>query len=297
MAARPGRSPEALAFASSTASDDLGAAPMRAVEATRQSLLRAGLEGCLAGALADADRTRSRPSCWRPSELAGLGAEAILLPSGTDGEYAALQIARRRAAERLVNIVVAPDETGSGVLEAARGCHFATETPRGAGGPQGRAAGRAGPATITVETVEIRAADGTPAALGAIDAEVVALAEQALAAGARCLVHLLDASKTGLAAPGRDALERLCARHPASESRCWSMPARCGSIWSACARDLGRGWMVLLTGSKFMIGPAFSGALLLPPRLAADLTGRDPLPAGFGQYFAGPEWPDGLARR
>ena len=50
--------------------------------------------------------------------------------------------------------------------------------------------------------------------------------------------------------------------------------------------------MVLLTGSKFAMGPPFAGALLLPRRLAAT-AGRDPLPPGFGQYFGRAEWPDG----
>ena len=41
------------------------------------------------------------------------------------------------------------------------------------------------------------------------------------------------------------------------------------------------------------MGPPFSGALLLPRRLALDLAGRDPLPPGFGDYFGRGEWPDG----
>jgi hypothetical protein len=116
------------------------------------------------------------------------------------------------------------------------------------------------------------------------------LAERALAAGARCLVHLLDASKTGLAAPSREVLERLRARHG----------ERLAVVVDACQlrlgrdtlrADLARGWMVLLTGSKFAMGPPFAGALLLPARLA-DPAGRDPLPEGFGAYFTRPDWPD-----
>jgi hypothetical protein len=53
------------------------------------------------------------------------------------------------------------------------------------------------------------------------------------------------------------------------------------------------GWMVLITGSKFAMGPAFAGALLVPARLAEQVQGLDPLPAGYGQYFARPEWPAG----
>ena len=281
--------PGALAFASSTAST-ISAPAYRAVEATRQFLLRAELEGRLAPALADEARA-VKDDLLATLEVADLGAEAILLPSGTDGEYAALQIARRRNGERLVNIVVAPEETGSGVLEAARGRHFAPATPHGERVPEGEPLAGLDPATIAVETVEIRAADGATRPLSAIDAEVVALAERAIAAGARCLVHLLDASKTGLAAPSRGALGRLAARH--GERLAVVVDACQLRLERASLRaDLARGWMVLLTGSKFMMGPAFSGALLLPPGLATEIAGREPLPAGFGRYFARPEWPD-----
>ena len=286
--ARP--DPDALAFASSTAST-ISPPAYRAVEATRQSLLRADREGRLAEALA-AEAGAVKQELLAACGIDDLrGIEVILLPSGTDGELAALQIARRRHDERLVNILLAPDETGSGVPEAARGQHFAAATPHGQTVRKGAPLAGLDPATITVETVEIRAADGTARPPSAIDAETVALAERALATGARCLVHLLDASKTGLAAPGRDALERLGARHG----------DRLAVVVDACQlrldqdtlrADLARGWMVLLTGSKFAMGPPFSGALLLPAHIAADTAGRDPLPAGFGDYFTRPEWPD-----
>jgi hypothetical protein len=281
--------PDALSFASSTAST-ISAPAYGAVEATRQSLLQADLEGGLPEALATLTRAIKQELLAACGIDPRAGVEAILLPSGTDGELAALQIARRRQEERLVNIVIAPAETGSGVPEAARGRHFAAQTPHGRRVRPGEPLAGLDPATITVETVEIRAADGTARPLAVIDAEVVALAEQALAAGARCLIHLLDASKTGLTAPSRGALERLHTRH---HTRLEVLVDACQMRQSQAAlrADLARGWMVLLTGSKFAMGPPFSGALLLPARLA-DPAGRDPLPAGFGDYFCQPEWPD-----
>jgi hypothetical protein len=55
---------------------------------------------------------------------------------------------------------------------------------------------------------------------------------------------------------------------------------------------LERGCMVLITGSKFTMGPPFAGALLVPARLAGQMADLDPLPIGLGAYFARPEWPE-----
>jgi hypothetical protein len=55
---------------------------------------------------------------------------------------------------------------------------------------------------------------------------------------------------------------------------------------------LDAGLMVAVTGSKFLTGPCFSGALLIPAQVAARLKGRLFKP-GFGLYSARAEWPTG----
>jgi hypothetical protein len=53
--------------------------------------------------------------------------------------------------------------------------------------------------------------------------------------------------------------------------------------------DLDAGCIVLLSGSHFAGGPPFSGAVLMPPGLSADL--RDmALPAGLADYSAALDW-------
>lgn len=59
---------------------------------------------------------------------------------------------------------------------------------------------------------------------------------------------------------------------------------------------LDRGFMVQVTGSKFCAGPPFSGALILPPAVAARHRDLAPLPAGFADYAARIEWPRGWDR-
>ncbi len=282
--------PDSLAFASSTAST-ISAPAHRAVERLRQELIEAGLADRLPQAL---DRTIAgirRGILEAAGALDLAGVEVVLTPSGTDGEYAALHLARRLGTERLVNLVIAPDETGRGVRDAAQGRHFASATPAGEAVAPGEPLAGVRPEAVTLETVEIRAPDGTPRRPAAIDAEVKARALRAVARGARCLVHLLEVSKSGLCAPGLEAVQDLIARHG----------ERIDVVVDACQMREGRaslrscleaGWMVLLTGSKFAMGPPFSGALLVPAQLARQAAGLEPLPAGYGHYFTRPDWPD-----
>jgi hypothetical protein len=48
--------------------------------------------------------------------------------------------------------------------------------------------------------------------------------------------------------------------------------------------------MVAVTGSKFLAGPPFAGALLIPAALGRDLAAGD-LPFGLGAYTAAQDWP------
>ena len=171
--------PDSLAFASSTAST-ISAPAHRAVERLRQELIEAGLADRLPQAL---DRTIAgirRGILEAAGALDLAGVEVVLTPSGTDGEYAALHLARRLGTERLVNLVIAPDETGRGVRDAAQGRHFASATPAGEAVAPGQPLAGVRPEAVTLETVEIRAPDGTPRRPAAIDAEVMARALRAV---------------------------------------------------------------------------------------------------------------------
>jgi hypothetical protein len=53
-------------------------------------------------------------------------------------------------------------------------------------------------------------------------------------------------------------------------------------------------FMVALTGSKFLTGPTFSGALLIPAAPAQRLR-KHPLPGALRAYSAAADWPDGWA--
>jgi hypothetical protein len=116
--------------------------------------------------------------------------------------------------------------------------------------------------------------------------EVAAAAERAIEAAAQrghVVLHAIDGSKTGLAAPGLLALDLLAHR----------FGARLDIVVDACQlriepalvrRYLERGWPVLVTGSKFFGAPGFCGAVLFPRHRLRRIAGGGRLPDGLGAY-------------
>ena len=59
----------------------------------------------------------------------------------------------------------------------------------------------------------------------------------------------------------------------------------------AAAEYLDRGYLVIVTGSKFFTGPAFSGALLVPAGLANAVDAIGEIAPGFREYSSRSDWP------
>jgi hypothetical protein len=119
---------------------------------------------------------------------------------------------------------------------------------------------------IEVPAVAIRDGAGRVRPAEAIAAEVRRRVADALAAGRRVLLHVVLGSKTGISAPPLEIVEEL---RRSGEGRVDVVVDACQlrvvpSLLGALAR---RGWMVQVTGSKFLTGPPFSGALVVPPVL------------------------------
>ncbi|MCW2273701.1 hypothetical protein GJ654_04340 [Rhodoblastus acidophilus] len=227
--------------------------------------------------------------------LAPPAAQVVFCASGTEAEYAALVLAQARAkqpGQKLVNILVGPDETGRGAPLAAAGRHFLNSAPFGearAGFPL------EGFDAVTLATLHLRDAAGTPLPVEEIDSKACALVRVARARGAHTLIHLLDGSKTGLS-----AISRACATKLMQEN-----PGEVTVVVDACQlrcapeqiyADLEAGFLVMISGSKFLGGPAFSGALLVPEKFLAD-GATIPWPDGLADHFALHDWPPLLRER
>ena len=221
--------------------------------------------------------------------LDGRGVEVVLAPSGTDLHLFAGQLIAAGAQPPLA-IIPEETETGSGVPAALAGRSLTGPMPLEPVGPRPGSF-----AQVEVRAVAARAADGQPRDPAAVDRQVEALAEAAIAEGRAVLVVLIDVSKTGLISPSPSCAFGLLERFG---SQVTVLVDGCQLRLSgrALAAYLERGAMVAVTGSKFLTGPAFSAALMVPPVLAMQFATRRP-PAALKSVSASADWPLGWAAR
>lgn len=219
--------------------------------------------------------------------------DAVMATSGTDIHLFAASLLARENDQTLMTITLMGNETGSGVMAAAAGRHFMTRVSSERLVAKGEEL-NPGHATRNT-TVPVRHADGTLRSEEEVEQELRGLIELARAAGLRCLLVVTDVSKTGLLAPGLETVFRLQARFGAMLD---IMIDACQFRLSAATirAYLDRGFLVALTGSKFLAGPIFSGALLCPPQWSARLK-RKQLPAALADYCAKDDWPEGWTAR
>jgi hypothetical protein len=215
--------------------------------------------------------------------------DCVLSGSGTEIELLTLAIVSAVLERPISNIVVAPPETGRGVITAARGSHFLNTTPLGERVLMGaRLAGWEG-ADLRACGVDIRSRNGDLRPALEIDEEIWERATEALSQGRGVILHLLDVSKTGQGGLSCEMAKRIVTLAPgrvfvlADCCQLRSSPARIKSLLEC-------GFLVALTGSKFAGGPPFSGALLVPGMLL-DRMNASALPAGLGAYTCVHDWP------
>ena len=213
--------------------------------------------------------------------------DVVFSPSGTDSQLHALFLARAVLGAPPMTIVVGADQTGSGTAHTARGHHFSVMTASGVAVRKDAAiAGLAGDSIA----VPLRDAASGIAMRADTDAAVMSAIETSLAQGRRVLLHIMDSSKLGWRAPSAACLDEIARR--------W--PRKVQVVVDACQARLGRrrlrsyldrGYMVLITGSKFFGGPAFSGALLVPKGLSRALDRIDGGAPGIFDYVGRCDWP------
>jgi hypothetical protein len=286
----PTPDPELLAFGSSTAST-ISTAAFAAIESLRARLDEACAEASEAEVYArELDRVRAELL-----ELCGLtgAAEVVFAPSGTDLHLFAGQLIAGDPTRPALAIIGEETETGSGVPAALAGRRFSPSAPFD-DAAQGDAA-ILGARAVHVTSVAARGPDGRPRPTEEADAEVEAVAEAAASRGRRLLLVLTDVSKTGLISPSPACAQRLCER--LGEQVTVLVDACQLRLSPAALRQYAeRGWMIAVTGSKFLTGPAFSAALFAPRALASSLARRVP-PPGLRAFSTRADWPEGWAAR
>lgn len=207
--------------------------------------------------------------------------DVAICASGTDSETTAVQMSLAAAGGRpLCNVLVSPEESGRGVVMAGSGTFFDSITATGASVKKGGAA--FGDQKITTRKVAIRDESCRVLPIAEVDRLWRAEVEAALESGAHVLAHHLLGSKTGLTAPSFEVIDEWVQKWP---GRIDVVVDACQlrSSWAEIADLVKRGWMVQISGSKFLTGPPFSGALLLPATYRSRVDAvRALLDQGFG---------------
>ncbi len=218
-------------------------------------------------------------------------AEVVLSPSGTDSAMQALFLARGLLGKPVTSIVVAADESGSGVPAAAAGRHFAECASAGRAVATGTPIAGLGCAAMTVMA---RDAQGRARPPAEVDEEVYRAVEVARRAGNGVALYVMDHSKLGSRGPSFACLNEITATAPDDVQvivdACQLRLKRARLRWY-----LDRAFLVLVTGSKFFAGPPLSGALMVPEALWPRVTHIREVPAGLHDYAARDDWPSGFA--
>jgi len=275
---RPRPAPRTLAFSSSTATSISERAFRRAERARGELIERSDEVGVLEAFDRQVERMRnSLRSCL---ELDGI--DIVFSPSGTDTQLHALYFARLLLGGPVTSIVVASDQTGSGTAYTSRGQNFSNLTAQGKFVEKGTPIPGLADGVHSLG-ISMFAQDGAIRPASEIDAAVIDAVAGQIRLGRKVVLQTMDSSKLGWRAPSDGCLREIGARWPQQVQivvdACQLRTSR------ARIRDfLDRGFIVLVTGSKFFTGPAFSGASLFPAPLADRIAAWTSSPEGLAEY-------------
>lgn len=229
-------------------------------------------------------------------ELSDLGCSVMIAPSGTDAQLYTVALVAGATEQPSVSIVAAADETGSGTPNSVTGRHFNEVTDLGVTVCRGDAL--AGMPDIAYQGIPLRDENGLLATTDEMDKAVRQAVGNEVERGRKVLLHVMDQSKLGCGAPSLEMVDRIASTFGDSVQ----------IVVDACQvridspdirRYLTKGYVVLVTGSKFFTGPPFSGAVLFPEPLARRIGDPDAnFARGLGDYLPAADigdWPPALS--
>lgn len=284
--------PEAITFSSCTASS-VSEYAYRETELLRHRLMETLPSGNLT-AQYEIEIESVRKSLRDILDLNWPQTEIILCSSGTDVELYPLALLRSPE-KKLVNIIVAPDEVGTGTVLAAGGRHFSAHSPLGTSLRQGDPVQDIDADSIEVISIPIRQEGGVGVAHKEVKQRIADAITKAAKTADNIILHVVDNTKTGVVAPDTDFVLALKK----------TFGSKLQIVVDACQfrleksnlhRYLAHGFCVLITGSKFFTGPPFCGALLIPGDVQTNAT-NELFPSGFADYFTRSEVPPSLQAR
>jgi hypothetical protein len=283
---RPFPRPDAFTFSSSTATSVSNFA-FDKTDKVRSILIRNSLKNGFKNASIDFSELlkNNLKKIFKLNEES----EIIFSPSGTDSSLQIAAITQIFSDKEITHVLVASDETGSGVPSALKGCHFENTTALNF--PVKKGDKIEGFRDVDLIKIPFRDENGTLKSSKQLDEEVYDAIYKTNEQGRHIVLHTMDQSKLGYQSPSDELIKRLNTLANLSMQIVVD-----GSQLRLDPKDiqnyLNKGYIVTITGSKYFTGPPYSGALLLPKSVNKVLHSvKNSLPAGLTQYYNHPDWP------
>ena len=215
--------------------------------------------------------------------------EVIFSPSGTDAALQIAAITQIITDKEITHVLVASDETGSGVAGALQGCHFENNTALNY--PVKKGGKIEGFREIDLIKIPFRDESGQLKSTSELDVEVFTAISETNKLGRHVVLHVMDHSKLGYQSPSKNMLEKLNTLQDlslqvlvdAAQLRLDPLDIR---------NYLSKGYIVSITGSKYFTGPPYSGALIFPETVSKVIeVAKNVLPKGLTEYYNNSDWP------
>ncbi|WP_304198515.1 hypothetical protein [Flavobacterium alvei] len=283
---RPFPRPDAFTFASSTATSVSNFA-FDKTDKTRSILIRNSLKNGFKNATTEFSELLKNN--LRKIFKLNDECEIIFSPSGTDSSLQIAAITQIISNKEITHVLVASDETGSGVPAALKGCHFENTTalnhPVKKGDPiQGFRA-------VDLIKIPFRDKNGKLKSAQELDEEVFNAISKTNALGRHVVLHTMDQSKLGYQSPSDELIQKL------NKLKKLSMQiivdaAQLRLDPKDLQNYLHKGYIVSITGSKYFTGPPYSGALIIPQSVSKSIqSAKITLPKGLTKYYHHSDWP------
>lgn len=215
--------------------------------------------------------------------------QIIFSPSGTDSSLQIAAITQIISDKDITHVLVASDETGSGVPAALKGCHFENTTALNYPVKKGNKI--EGFRDVDLIKIPFRNENGELKSSSQLDEEVFSAISKTNKLGKRIVLHIMDQSKLGYQSPSEemmqslDTLENLSIQVIVDAAQLRLDPTDIQNY-------LNKGYIVSITGSKYFTGPPYSGALILPENVSKLIHSvKNRLPEGLTQYYNHSDWP------
>ncbi len=215
--------------------------------------------------------------------------QIIFSPSGTDSSLQIAAITQIISNKEITHVLVASDETGSGVPDALKGWHFENTTALNY--PVKKGDKIEGFRDIDLIKIPLKNENGKLKSSLQLDKEVFTAISKTNELGRHIVLHIMDQSKLGYQSPSEEMIQNLNTLDDLSIQIIVD-----GSQLRLDPKDiqnyLNKEYIVTITGSKYFTGPPYSGALIVPKSVNKSInSAKNTLPEGLTNYYNHSDWP------